>query len=126
MGSWDSGRNKIAGSSLYDSEEDYYRPLMINTKQNNQKQNNQTINNYFKYKELGDVLKYYPIELEMGKKKPSTKTIKTKKTKTKLSMDSENDKKLLKDDGTLYSMGYYKLADLVEMSSTYNIDVYNI
>ena len=41
-------------------------------------------------------------------------------------MDSENDKKLLKDDGTLYSMGYYKLADLVEMSSTYNIDVYNI
>ena len=92
----------------------------------NPKQNNQTVNNYFKYQELENVLKYYPIQMVVDKTQSSIKTIKTKKTKTKLSMDAESDKKLLKDDGTLYSMGYYKLADLVEMSSTYNVDVYNI
>ena len=41
-------------------------------------------------------------------------------------MDAESDKKMLKDDGTLYTMGYYKLSDLVEMCSEYNIDVHNI
>ena len=55
-----------------------------------------------------------------------SKTIKTKKTKTKLSMEAESDKKLLKDDGTLYTIGYYKLCDLIELCSEYNIDVHNI
>ena len=34
--------------------------------------------------------------------------------------------KLLKDDGTLYTMGYYKRCDLLELCSEYNVDVHNI
>ena len=79
--------------------------------------------NYFNYQEIKPILKYYPIQEKIFL---TPKTIKTKKTKIKLSMEAESDKKLLKDDGTLYTIGYYKLSDLVDMCSEYNIDVHNI
>ena len=100
---------------LYDCENDYYRPILNNT----------NTNNYFNNEQLKPLFKYFPIK-EKIMLAPKSKTIKTRKTKTKLSMEAESDKKLLKDDGTLYSIGYYKLSDLVELCSEYNVDVHNI
>lgn len=107
--------NKTSILIFYDSVTEYYRPLL----------NTVTRDNYFNYQELISILKHYPIQEKIFLT-TNKKTIKTKKSKKKLSMEAENEKKLLKDDGTLYTMGYYKLSDLIEMSSNYNIDVHNI
>ena len=75
---------------FYDLNTEYYRPLL----------NTVSRDNYFNYQEIKPILKYYPIQEKIFL---TQKQLKQRKTKTKLSMEAESDKKLLKDDGTLYT-----------------------